>query len=295
MQSNLKLHPWKGRSADSGIEDMSYARVLTLAGPSSLSAPIRSLPLELLSEIFSLLCKGTLIDYAERREPVVDNDQSERFSDGDCDYETIGFTKTIAPSAVLSQVCSTWSNVLSNSTFAWSTISVRLEIEEDPPISWMFAQDMRKIGNALACALGRSEGLPLHFSPLKYFQGGDIEIRPGISSILACLLSQNHRWKSADLCLAIGPRDQRVFSQLCAPMISLKTLSFSLNPLASTGEANGINSFFCQTPVLRTVTFSCPQAFRRSELMWNDLRTIEIEIPAWVKQIPSISYVKSIL
>jgi len=260
----------------------------------SLSAPIRSLPLELLSEIFSLLCKGIFIDYMEQREPLVDDDESESFSEEDRDYETIGFSRIHATSAVLSQVCSTWNNILSNSTFAWSTISIHLGIEEDPPLALIFAQDMRKIENALTCVLGRSEGLPLHVS-LSYYQEGDAEITPEILSIFAHLLGHIHRWKTANLRLSIAPRDQQVLSQLCAPMLALETLSFSLNHLASTSEANGINNFFCQTPVLRTVTFSCPQAFQRSKLMWANLHTIEIEIPGRGTQMPSISYVKSIL
>jgi len=266
----------------------------SLVARRSLSAPIRFLPLELLSEIFSLLCTEIFIEYTEQGQPIVDDDRSEGFSEEDCDYEAIGFSKINAAPAVLSHVCSTWNDVLINSIPLWSTISVQIRIEDELPPPLTFARDMRKIGNALACVLGRSEDLPLHVS-LNYSREGDAEIRPEILSIFACLLSQTHRWKAADLRLAIHPRDHQVLLQLCTPMPALETLSFSLKHLDSTGEANGINNFFCQTPVLRTATFRCPQAFRRSKLMWADLHTIVIEIPGWGVHMPSISYFKSIL
>ena len=231
----------------------------------------------MLSEIFSLLCTKISIDYLEESEPIVDDDESEDFSDEDCYCETIGFSTIDATSTVLSQVCSTWNNVLSNSTYAWSTIHVQLRIEDEPPLSWVFAQDMRKIGNALTCALNRSEGLPLHVS-LNYHWEGDACMRPEVLAILRCLLGQNHRWKTADIRLAVEPKNHQVLSQLCAPMPTLEALTFSLKHLGSAAGANEINNFFCQTPALRTATFRCPQAFQRSKLNWADLHTIEIEV-----------------
>jgi len=113
----------------------------------SLQAPIRSLPLELLSEIL-FLCTDTLISYQEDKNPIEDTldpaSDSEPYDD-DIEYLTTGTTDIYIPQVTLSKVCSTWNSVIDASTYAWSNISFTIQLSETPPYVRPFKLAVKRI------------------------------------------------------------------------------------------------------------------------------------------------------
>jgi len=235
----------------------------------SLFAPIRSLPLELLSEIFSIT--EISIEYLERREPIIYEDKPNDFDE----HQTVSYSTVDATPAVLSQVCSTWNNLLSNSTLPWSNISLHISSAEIQAPRHTSVRDMRTVENALTYVLGRSKDSPLYVT-LGCFQYGFEPMKAELGSVLVRLLSQCHRWKTADVCFDLEHSEYQFLTRLSDPMPALEALSFSLDYRSNVDGAVKSKDFFCQTPALRTVTFASPKAFQQSTITWAGLHSFSV-------------------
>jgi len=165
-----------------------------------LRAPIRSLPLELLSEVFSR-CTETVI-FCSDPEDDPESD-SESGSEPDSEIALHLNERTIqtfhVPAAALCQVCTTWNSILSSSSFAWSRISLFMDVaslykDDGSIIEWAREK--------LEAALKRSKESPLYVSVnMVHLAKAFVDSRADDEYImlLGLLFKDSHRWKAVEL------------------------------------------------------------------------------------------------
>lgn len=247
----------------------------------ALIAPIRNLPLDVLSEIFSFIRTGIDIRYME--EEHISSTRTESSFDEDAP-NMVGITTIKAPPILLSHVCSAWNCLVNQSGFLWSKLSLELDISYDGVCS---ASCLQRAENALASVIGRSNNTPLYVT-LNWFQAHD-KTEPEVISILSLFFGHSHRWKTANLAV-----DRASKRQLCRPMPILEALSFSLWRIADNPK---VEHFFCQAPSLQTVTLRSSYALSRSKLLEaSRLHTLIVEVEEGRSSgLPSVSQAKDFL
>jgi len=260
-----------------------------LSASQGLRAPIRTLPLELLSEIFAR-CTETEISCSDPKYGTAAYYalKSNSDSDSESDFEGLAAVRHLSdrtvrtldvPAAVLCQVCTTWNSVISTSSFAWSRISLSLNVtslyqDDGDIIRWARAK--------LAAALARSGQSPLYASfRLRYlsedFSMGDTSKE--YESLVSAVFQESHRWKAVELEM----RDDHfglhsiIVDTLSRPMPLLQSISISLNGniLASASGHVGI----CNAPLLRHVDLNLFE-FDDLEIPivpWSQLHSLEVK------------------
>lgn len=232
----------------------------------ALMAPIRTLPFELLSEIFYLVCDDIDLSYSE----------SEAYGSNYSGCRIVSNTVLSIPPLVLSQVCSTWNGLVNHGTSMWSKLSLSFALMTYQVKDDSFITGMQRIGYALACIFSRAGNAPLGVHLGCYNDRSEKELEPDLRFVLARFLGQKHRWKSTSICFT--PKSP---IQLCGPMPALETLKFSVGsaPRAAAPLDAQVGHIFLEAPALRTVTFCSFEAFSRTRIFWASLHTLAFEIP----------------
>ena len=201
----------------------------------SLLAPIRSLPLEILSEIF-YHCTRIDIAYVEDRMLEMATDVT---------------TRSDVPVAALSQVCSTWNIALANSLYAWSTICLSIHLEDVSPPPRISIDEARKVEQTLARAVSRSGRSPLFISITCSQLQSTKPMRKEQRCILDLLLDQCHRWKTANIILDINSKDDWILPKLSRHIPILHSLTFFLEMTVDTDEEEplGASGSFSDAPI----------------------------------------------
>jgi len=236
----------------------------------SLLSPIRSLPIELLSEIFFHCDVQTAIKVCESTEDRYD--------------PSAGVESHIeAPSIVLCKVCKTWNTVLSlpTSSFAWSKISISLTdaigtCDEDDYVGPL-NDALRNFENAVK----RAGNSPLHIT-IRYSNVGRWD-HPNWNQCLYRLFLDCHRWQTAILYLAYnngsGVQDWEVVDYLSSSMPLLQDLDLVINNEHRFDEDDsevGTEPYvFSTSPMLRHVVLN-GTAFSRTNLPYHQLRSLHV-------------------
>ena len=176
-----------------------------------LRAPIRTLPLELLSEVFAH-CTDIQVSCSDQEDGDISDSDSEAGSELALRLDERTIKTFQVPAAVLCQVCTTWNSIVSISTLFWSRISLSMGVaslqKDDGSITeWATSK--------LAAALVRSGESPLHATmSLRDFpktfisdHGHTSYLRP-----VSTFLEGNYRWRAAELKLS-GAHVIRVFKK----------------------------------------------------------------------------------
>ena len=239
-----------------------------------LRAPVRCLPLELLSEVFSH-CTETVISCSDPDEES-DSD-SESGSEPDSEIALRLNERTVqtfhVPAAVLCQVCTTWNSILSSSSFAWSRISLSMDVislykDDGSIIEWAREK--------LEAVLLRSGESPLYlFVNMIHLVKDFVDSRADdeYTKLLDVLFKDSHRWKAVELDL------EDTYPYLGA-MIA-QTLSHSLPQLQSLTMSIPQHSEIqhaasCDVPLLQHLTINL-YAFRGLALpQWSQLHSLAV-------------------
>lgn len=238
----------------------------------SLLAPIRSLPLEILSEIL-LLSSTTEIVYSDKSENDYPDSDSSESSDTNSYIATIR-----VPGARLRQVCKLWNTIFTSPTL-WSSISLQL----DTLPSVLSHSILAKAKNILTATLAMSQDCPLH---VKIHYRHPHSMRSGTYNshdskylnLLHILLDTCPRWKSATLNIQHNFAHTIDFPQLSNPMPHLQSLTLALqsySPRNTSKHPIYWGSFFLNTPKLRHATVN-DKAFMTAELPWSQLHSLRI-------------------
>lgn len=252
-----------------------------LHGYTSLLAPIRSLPHEVLSEILGL-CSTTKISYVDF--PV--------FPESDSDEDSFvnplarpvfeGRISFKVPATKLSKVCIAWNNILISPSL-WSSIDLDLRV----PKAQLDGNSIAKMSAVMAEVLARSGNHPLRIG-IRYQDPRASEIAIQFNSyfdIMRTLLDTCQRWKTAKLaieCAADTIRDS--FHYFTRPMSHLQFLSLTLLP--KVGERYEWNSepysqpqcwstHFLDTPKLSHVMVN-EATFAAVDLLWSKLSILQV-------------------
>lgn len=242
-----------------------------LASCKSLFAPIRSLPPDVLLEIFNL-CSTIEIKY----EDVEVDSEVDDSDDSSVPYKPATFgpwSRVTAPIAMLSQVCLTWNN-LSISPAMWSNISLNLAVKR----SKLDAYHISETKAALAGALARSGNHPLRVE-LRYQQPSDSEnASHRYFQIMNTLFETCHRWRSADLVIHLNSPRAVDFAHLSNPMPHLHSLNICLESLWGTGNAGEPtwNGQFSNAPKLHHAVVN-EKAFNVLHLPWHQLHSLTVK------------------
>ena len=236
----------------------------------SLLSPIRSLPIELLSEIFFHCDIQTVIKVRESKE--------DRYN------SSTGMESHIeAPSIVLCKVCKTWNTVLSlpTSSFAWSKISISLTDAIGTRDEDDYVEPLNHALRSFENAVKRAGNSPLHIT-IRYSNVGRWD-HPNWNQCLYGLFLNCHRWQTAILYLAYnngsGVQDWEVVDYLSSSMPLLQDLDLVINNEHRFDEDDsevGTEPFvFSTSPMLRHVVLN-GTAFSRTNLPYHQLHSLHV-------------------
>ncbi|THU94517.1 hypothetical protein K435DRAFT_839838 [Dendrothele bispora CBS 962.96] len=209
----------------------------------TLLSPIRRMPIDILLEIFSIVCSesGGSLSMPKTRS----SSRQPR------DHRVI-----TATTLSLSQICSFWRGVVMNSPCLWSTLAVNLALITDI--------EENGIWTLVYLYLTRSSSFPLTLDIFaRNCSGHLIEILPSYAwGILKLLMDQSHRWRDISFGLHWNVYNgmmehegglDGLASRNCTHLQSFK---FFCQPDAPIGETNDLftSQFLLQAPALHSVT-----------------------------------------
>ncbi|KAK7462133.1 hypothetical protein VKT23_007736 [Stygiomarasmius scandens] len=197
-------------------------------------APIRTVPVEVLSEIFSVYCMDQVIDI-----PITD----------------------CHPADILSAVCSQWRVIVNNTPEIWSYLNVTCPLGPKSPYLREESETILSRKGLTRC-LTMSKNAPLHvtlLSPYTEFKNG--------SSLLELALAHSQRWKCADL--EIFPYIASTFVEFLHTsrersqedlFFALRKLHVSAHDLYISLDQTSFPLLRSSIPQLEEFSFSCQRA-----------------------------------
>jgi hypothetical protein len=232
---------------------------------SSLLAPIRMLPEDVLHEIFMNCNLNVEIFQTSRYKRPKKRIRRE----GDWVYRSITYT--------LSQVCNHWRQILGWTPLSWSSISV----------SWskcnLSMQEQRTQGalRVLRNALKLSEQHPLRIRMVLPTSPQDIMSREG-RAFVDLIMAESHRWR--DVVIRLGNLSQLIkMSQskglLLGSLPYLEHISLYFQPLTLFSTdfwSTGTTSILAVVPQLKSVTLDNLDPRRLLSLPWRQLTSVFI-------------------
>jgi hypothetical protein len=265
---------------------------------SSLLAPIRSLPPEILLEIFTI-CSTTKISYVD---PSVHPTYSEGLHSR-ANATDDGGGRIKAPMVKLSEVCLAWWNISKTSSL-WSSIYLNINASEENE------EDIAKVASFMATVLSRSGDHPLRVK-IHYTYPHFAEESPQSScfGLMSALLDTCPRWNSAELDITGGINlIESSFHQFTLPMPCLQFLSLTLRPLSGPGYAWNPHHWdqssdqvkqcwrhhFVDAPKLHHVIVN-QAAFMAVNLPWSQLHTLQVGMGTYSRYSISQNRVNQVL
>ena len=247
-----------------------------------LRAPVRCLPLELLLEVFSH-CTETVISCSDPEDDP--ESDSESGSEPDSEIALRLNERTVqtfhVPAAVLCQVCTTWNSILSTSSFAWSRISLSMDVaslykDDGSIIEW--AEEK------LEAALARSGEFPLRFSVnMAHLAKDFVDYRADVAytRLIDLLFKDSHRWKAAELDLEDDHSDLglMISEALTYPMPWLQSFTMLISKkLAMKSIVQRSPS--CDSPSLQHLSINPYGLLLLSPPQWSQLHSLALIGPS---------------
>jgi len=237
-----------------------------------------TLPLELLSEVFAYCCTEIRISCSDPEGGGVFQGRSVPHPEAAHRLYERTIKTLHAPAVALCQVCTTWNSVISASKFAWSRISLSMNVEflsegDGGVTEWARSK--------LAAVLLRSGESPLDVSAsfrilnLPLFE--DEYAASSYRNLAAMFFKENYRWKTAELDLNCRHVNARVTPFFLHPMPLLRTIVISFN--APSLNSWGMKIDICDSPLLQHVSLKPKALYNRQKLPlapWSQLHSLTV-------------------